>query len=223
MNRHSIFPILMITVILLAGCDNKKADAGNETVKSEEGTSTDQDKQLKQADNPAPPMLRNEANRMPELSTDQVLEAALNGNLNIVSRAVENGFEIDATDPDGHTALMLAAYNGHSDIIQFLLKRGAVADARDHNDRTALMYASTGPFNTSVKLLLEAGADPNLVDNEEQFTPLMFAAAEGQTEVVKTLLKNGADKTRVDVDGESAYDFAVNNGHTEVAKLVKPD
>jgi ankyrin repeat protein len=82
------------------------------------------------------------------------------------------------------------------------------------------MYASTGPFNETVSLLLKAGAETNLFDNEEHFTALMFAAAEGQAEVVQSLLKYGADKSLLDIDGESAYDFAMANGHTEVALLL---
>ena len=33
-------------------------------------------------------------------------------------------------------------------------------------------------------------------------------------------MKYGADANLKDVDGETAYDFALNNGHTEVAKIL---
>ena len=56
--------------------------------------------------------------------------------------------------------------------------------------RTALMYAASGPNPETVQLLLEKKADPNLVDQAEKFTALMFAAAEGQTRVVQILLKH---------------------------------
>ena len=86
--------------------------------------------------------------------------------------------------------------------------------------RTALLYASTGPFAGTVRLLLENKADPNIVDADEHFTPIMHAAAEGQLEVVKILLEYGADPSLKDVDGETARMFAVQNGHTEVANLL---
>ena len=47
-----------------------------------------------------------------------------------------------------------------------------------------LMYASSGPYPESVRLLLEWNADPLAVDGEEQFTALMYAAAEGQADVL---------------------------------------
>ena len=87
--------------------------------------------------------------------------------------------------------------------------------------RTALLYASTGPFAPTVKLLLDHQADPNMVDFDEHFSPLMHAAAEGQLEVVKLLLENGADPTLKDIDGETAALFARTNGHTEVAGLIQ--
>ncbi len=80
---------------------------------------------------------------------------------------------------------------------------------------------TTGAFHESVTLLLEAGSQVNLADNVEQFTALMFAAAEGQAEIVQILLDKGADKSLVDKDGDSAYNFAVANGHQAVAALLK--
>jgi len=157
----------------------------------------------------------------PDIDIAQILEAALNGNINPIEDALEKEFNVNSTDNEMHSTLMMAAYNGHSKIVKLLLDHGAEPDLRDLKDRTALMYASSGPFNETVTLLLGAGADPNLVDNEEHFTALMFAAAEGQTEVVRSLLSYGADKTMVDIDSESAYDFALNNGHTDVTQLLK--
>lgn len=51
----------------------------------------------------------------------------------------------------------------------------------------------------------------------------MHAAAEGQLEVVRVLLEYGADPSLKDVDGDNAYIFALRNGHTAVAELLKPD
>ena len=83
------------------------------------------------------------------------------------------------------------------------------------------MFASTGKDTDTVNLLLKQGAKVNMVDGEEHWSPLMFAAAEGNKEVVQLLLDNGADITHVDIDGESSELFARNNGHAEVADLLK--
>ena len=90
----------------------------------------------------------------------------------------------------------------------------------DATDRSALMYASTGPYADTVKVLLEAGAKVNLIDNQEGFTALMFAAAEGQSEIVTLLLDASADPSLADVDGDTASSFAAKNGHTAVVELI---
>jgi uncharacterized protein len=199
---------------ILFGCGNENSKTKDSQTARQESTAPDH---LQKEATPGAGVLKREVTINPEI----VMQAALNGNAGSINKAIENGYDVNATDEEQHTALMMAAYNGHSDIVAMLLDNEATVDARDNQQRTALMYASTGPFNESVKLLLEAGANPNLVDNDEHFTALMFAAAEGQKEVVSTLLKHGADKTLLDEDGESAYDFALANGHPEVAALLK--
>jgi ankyrin repeat protein len=149
-----------------------------------------------------------------------LLEAALVGQTMSVSKALEGGADPNATGDDGRTGLMLAAYGGHSQVLKLLLERGADVDHRDGFGRTALMYAASGPHVESVRLLLEWQAVPDVVDSQEGFTALMFAAAEGQADVVRALLEYGADSELRDVDGETALDFAFQNGHGETAEIL---
>jgi ankyrin repeat protein len=149
-------------------------------------------------------------------------QAALDGDLSQVSMQIDNGFNVNAPDEEGRTALMYAAFNGHTAVLKKLLEKGASINLRDPNGRTALMMAASGPYPDAVRLLLENSADPNLTDREEHFTALMFAAAEGQLEIVKILISNRADPLLKDIDGDDAYSFALNNGHKEVATLLLP-
>ena len=87
--------------------------------------------------------------------------------------------------------------------------------------RTPLMFAATFNDPHTVKLLLANGAMVNVRDRDERFTALMFAAAEGHADVVKLLLEHKADKTLVDVDGDSAADFARQKGHTQAVEILK--
>ena len=148
-------------------------------------------------------------------------EAALNGEAGTVETLLGEGVDVNVVDAEARTALMYSSFNGHTDIVRKLLNAGAEVSLRDGMGRTALLYAATGPFPETVKLLLESNADPNIRDADEHFTPLMHAAAEGQLEVVEILLEYGADPSLKDVDGEDAELFARQNGHTEVAELLK--
>ncbi len=210
--------VTLVFAAISTGCCGENSKRANTSASEQESSTAGQQHEVT---TPGVGVLKQDAGQGLQTDPDNVMEAALNGEIDFFVAAIENGLDVNTTDEEQHTALMMAAYNGHSKIVSMLLDNGAIPDARDNMDRTALMYASTGAFNESVKLLLDAGADPNLVDNSEHFTALMFAAAEGQKEVVNTLLEYGADKTLLDKDGESALDFAIANNHPEVASLLK--
>jgi len=148
-------------------------------------------------------------------------QSALDGNLDKVKEIINGGVNVNSPDSDGQTALMLAAFNGHSDIVLLLLESGAAIDRRDLMGRTALLYASTGPFPETVKILLDKGAEPNIIDSNEHFSPLMHAAAEGNLDVVKTLIEYHANPGLKDVDGDDAETFARQAGYKEVADYIK--
>ncbi len=200
MKKVHFFATLLIVVILVSSCNTS-----NKTEKSKNNLT---EQTVKDAPNI-------------KLETDQIMEAALEGKLNIVENALNKGFDINNTDANKRTVLMLAAYNGHKEIVELLIAKGANINQRDTINRTALMFASTGPFVATVQALLQSGAQPNLTDNQENWTAAMMAAAEGQLEVLKVLVANGANLKMLDVDGESSLDFAKANGHTEVAKYIE--
>jgi len=147
-------------------------------------------------------------------------QAALEGQINLVRKLLTEGLDAKTLDEDGRTPLMYAAFNGNDEIIKLLIGKGALINTCDTNGRTALMMASSGPYPATVKTLLDHQADPNLIDKEEHFTALMYAAAEGQLDVVRILLAYNADPALKDVDGDDALTFARNNGHTAIASLL---
>lgn len=153
---------------------------------------------------------------------DQSLrDASLEGRLELMQKAVEQGARIDVADADGRTALMFAAFNGHTEAARWLLDRKASVAARENLGRTPLMFASTGPFAETVSLLLEKGSEPNAVDEYENWTALMFAAGEGQLEVVTILLEHGADPAAIDKDGDNAAYHAAQSRHVDVERLLR--
>jgi uncharacterized protein len=209
MRRHTISGIFFFLSLILVmfGCKGK---SGIEEVKAEES----QKEEWHMTDDLA------------KVQVDPAMEeafrdAAFEGELENVKALQNKGVDCNATDQEGHTALMFAAFNGHSDVLHYLIENGAVVDQRDMMDRTALLYGATGPFPETVKILLDKGANPNALDSNEHFSPLMHAAAEGHLEVVKLLLKYGADRSLKDIDGDDASSFALQAGHMHVVEYLK--
>lgn len=62
-----------------------------------------------------------------------------------------------------------------------------------------------------VSLLLESGADPNS-RNEEQQTPIYWAAASGNEKIVDLLLLWGGETSIRDAHGSTPRQFAIDNG-----------
>ncbi|WP_372753125.1 ankyrin repeat domain-containing protein [Labilibaculum sp.] len=155
-----------------------------------------------------------------KIDNDLIMQSALNGEIEIVKDALNKGFNVNFTDVNKRTPLMLAAYNGHNEIVKLLITNNADVNLTDTIHRTALMFASTGPFVPTVLTLLQSGAKPNMVDNEEKWTAAMMASSEGQLEVLKVLVEHGADLKMVDIDGESSLDFAKSNKHTAVYDYI---
>ena len=148
-------------------------------------------------------------------------DAALSGDLSQVSMILGAGIKPDTLDNEKRTALMYAAYIGNCEIMKALISKGANVNLTDNNGSTALIMASSGPYAEAVKLLLDNGADPDIADSKEHFTALMYAASEGQMEVVKLLLSRQANPGLKDIDGDDAETFARQNGHPDIASVIK--
>lgn len=149
------------------------------------------------------------------------IEAAIQGDLEAVEAALDEGAEVDAVTYEGSTALMVAAFHGNTDVVRTILDRGAAIDKTDPNGRTALIYASSGPHAETVRLLVDKGAEVNHAGHAEGWSALMYAGYSGHTEVIRVLLDSGADADLEDNDGETALTFAQRNGHAEAAELLR--
>lgn len=121
--------------------------------------------------------------------------------------------KLEATNPAGETALMLASLRGQPELVERLLKRGANVNRPGWS---ALHYAATAPDELTLQKLLERGAAVD-ARSPNGTTPLMMAAQYGTSESVELLLARGADvNLRSDLD-HSAADFARRVGRDRTA------
>ena len=217
MKHFHFFCITVSAVLLLCGCGTKN-ELAPEQPDPAHPILVPVETPEEPAEQPAPTPAKKS-----KPATEAFFEAALNGDIQTIEAELAAGVDVNATSLNGQsqTVLMLAAFNGHTKLVEMLIDRGGEVNHLDATGRTALMYCCSGPFPETVKVLIDKGAKVNIVDNSEKWTALMFAAAEGQTANVKLLLDNGADVKPKDIDGDTAADFAANNGHHQVSKMIE--
>jgi hypothetical protein len=103
-----------------------------------------------------------------------------------------------------------------------LLNARIALDGLDFSGKSGLMYAAHQGHKDIVRLLLERGSIPDIQDNEG-ITGLHWAALEGHSVIVEMLLEAEANPNAMEVNGDKAtpLDYAVNNGHAELAEKMK--
>ena len=175
-----------------------------------------------------------------ELGATPLYLACENGNAALVRRLLEAGADPDAELPSGETALMTAARTGNAGVAAALLAHGADVNVREATEgQTALMWAASQRHSGVVRELLEAGADVHVrsrvrsvatassprtgaaegvsVIDEGGFTPLLFAARQGDLASARLLAAAGADVNDTPPSGTSALVVAAHSGHGELA------
>ncbi|KAG6032308.1 hypothetical protein E4U19_007585 [Claviceps sp. Clav32 group G5] len=88
-----------------------------------------------------------------------LFQAAMAGNLAILSFMVHNSVYPESVNQDGQTILHVAAGNGNFYAVEFLIGFGLNVNARDNMGNTALHLAIANGWEQVVKQLVDAGAD----------------------------------------------------------------
>lgn len=103
---------------------------------------------------------------------------------------------------------------------QELIKLGASADVIDKNGYTPLMYAVIRQDNDFLDLLLKKKVYLNEVDKKGR-TAIMYAAIKNNLYAAKKLIEHRADIYKSKDDKWTAYKYAKEMKHTEIAELLK--
>lgn len=136
-----------------------------------------------------------------------------------VSKLLHLSADVNASHPDGGTALIKAAARGHRNVVQILLSAGAQVNQKDAEGWTALMWAAEHGQLGIAKLLLEARADPN-AKNAVGAVAIMPASLNGHLDMLRLLIDKGADINAAAGDGSTALMVSAQAGQTESAKFL---
>jgi len=117
---------------------------------------------------------------------DQLLGAVRSNDIAQVHSLLSRGAQVDATDPAGNTALMVAAACGYTEIARTLIESGADLDARGYIGNTALIFATQEGHAEIARLLVENGADVE-TRNEYGSSARKLAAGWGHRDIAQIL------------------------------------
>ncbi|KAI5572986.1 hypothetical protein POPTR_010G057300v4 [Populus trichocarpa] len=77
--------------------------------------------------------------------------AARRGDLDLVCMLARKGYDVNASDGDGYTPLMLAAREGHGKVCELLISRGAQCDLENERCETALSLAMKNGYKNEAE------------------------------------------------------------------------
>ena len=149
-----------------------------------------------------------------------IVDAAMNGDLKTVRALVRQAVDINATQPDGMTALHWAVERRDLPMMSVLLDAGAKHDLTNRTGARPLYLAATNGDAAAIARLLDAGEDANALLTAEGESVLMLTSQTGNAEAVKVLLDHGANPNTQQLRGQTALMWAAAEGHADVVKLL---
>src|SRR5206468_1738318 len=172
-------------------------------------------------------------------ATSDLADAAMKRDTAAVRTLLTQKADVNATQPDGTTALHWAVDHEDVGLVDRLLAAGADAKAVNQEGATPLYLACVTGNVEIITKLLKHGADVNTQSTVVQakrrrgvvykqgddqhsggVTALILAARQGNVDAVRVLAENGADVNKPSGDGSTAMVVAIQNGHYDVARLL---
>jgi ankyrin repeat protein len=158
-----------------------------------------------------------------EFGATALYAAAANPDASITIKLLAAGADPNTALMSGETALMEAARRGNRDIVRTLLSGKANPNAQEANGgQNALMWAVSQRHSAVAEELVRGGADIH-AGSKTGFTPLMFAAQQGDVDTARILLSAGANPNEVRPKSGNSYTpliIASAMGNAKVAELL---
>jgi len=156
-----------------------------------------------------------------EFGATALYAAAEQPDATLTTKLLAAGANPNIALPSGETPLMSAAKRGNLETVRALLKGGADTNAKEANaGQTALMIAIAERHAAVVDELVKGGADVELA-SKSGFTPLMFAAQQGDPDSTRILLKAGAKPNDVQPkSGVTPLIIAAAMAHADAVDLL---
>ena len=155
------------------------------------------------------------ANAMPPL-----VAAARDDQVSQALTLIDKGANVNATAPDGTTALIWAVHHDEVSLIERLLKAHANVGTANEFGATAMSEAATFGDTAVIEKLVRAGADVDSPNADGQ-TALMILARTNNVKAAEFLIRHGASvNAREQWLGQTALMWAAARGQPQMVKLL---
>ena len=164
----------------------------------------------------------------PYMINKQLIEAAMNGNVQRVEQLIRSGADVNTIDWLGQPVLIIAVRRvqatrpGFFEICKLFIENGANVNVQDKHGNTALIAAALGGRNELCQLLINNGADINIVAQYGE-TALTSAAQNRFKETCKLLIRTMIKPTPKQIDTVVALMGTKKFRKTEQLNLIGRD
>jgi ankyrin repeat protein len=148
---------------------------------------------------------------------DDLMMAANNGVTEQVVELLQKGMDVNTTDRDGNSLLMIAVRTDNQPLVDFLLQHRASLWRRNRYGDDVLMQATNDGKLETVKKLVAAGAEVQ----HPGWTALHYAVVQGHADLVAYLLEKGADVTAKGPNGQTALMMAESRNQGDIVRMLK--
>jgi ankyrin repeat protein len=147
------------------------------------------------------------------------------GLTDVVRVLLDSGASPNERSAYGRSPLYWATSRGELEFVEILVRAGAQVDAEEPDDGcTSLHLAAMKGYDDILAILLRTAREKQINKTDEfAFTPLAYAAWNGQISSVKMLLEAGADVNAHDESkiGDTALKFAVERRDDQMVRLLR--
>ena len=129
----------------------------------------------------------------------------------VLQAIISHGIDVNASNKNHVTALIIACHKGNTDAINILLEAGADPNITDSKGATCIHHAvGEGHSKHVLETVVSHGADVNAA-NKKSITALMLACANLNEYAINVLLNAGADPNTADAGGDTCLHYVAQN------------
>lgn len=131
--------------------------------------------------------------------------------------------DVNATNKEGYTPIIVAIESGNNDILKVLLENGAnVMEEHPIFGKLTLHTAAYYENEEAVKILLQRHPElVNVKSGQDEWSALQDATLKKNEKIVELLLKYGANPKQKDAKGGTAMDMATEFGKGKIVKMLR--